>query len=399
MTTSLENDPRWASVNARDGKADGTFWFGVRTTGIFCRPSCSARHPRPENVVFFGSIQEAQNQGFRACSRCKPHQPSLREQHAGMVAEACRMLGSAEAELPLEQLASSAGMSVSHFHRVFHSVMGMTPKHYAAVVRAERIKGKLQSSSTITEAIYDAGYNSNGRFYEESNRILGMTAKAYRKGGSRTSIRFAVAECSLGSILVAQSDRGICAILLGDDPEALTRDLQDRFPQADLVGADPEFEQLVSTVVGFVERPAIGLDLPLDLRGTAFSTTSLAGPARNSGRHNGELFRDCEPAWLTASSARCGAGLWCKFFGCGDSLSPRSTNRRESFRLSMGHRAKAGTAGAGSATGGVALSCCLDDFVQTFLLIWRPFMLSPSGCRPMDVCKLNSYSLFNYFKF
>jgi AraC family transcriptional regulator of adaptative response/methylated-DNA-[protein]-cysteine methyltransferase len=174
-------------------------------------------------------------------------------------------------EMPaLKQLASGAGMSVYHFHRVFKSITGLTPNRYAMANRAKRVRGKLGTSDTVTEAIYDAGYNSNGRFYERSNQVLGMTPSDYRKGGARVHIHFAVGECFLGSILVATSERGVCAILLGDDPDALTHELQDEFPHANLIGGDAEFEQLVAKVVGFVEAPAFGLDLPLDIRGTAF---------------------------------------------------------------------------------------------------------------------------------
>ncbi len=165
---------------------------------------------------------------------------------------------------------ASAGLSTFHLHRVFKAITGLTPKQYAAAHRTRRVKAELGRSNTVTEAIYEAGYNSNGRFYEQSNEVLGMTPTAYRAGGVNTEIRFAIGECSLGSILVAASERGVCAILIGDDPEALARDLQDRFPRAQLIGGDSQFEHLVAKVVGFVEAPALGLDLPLDVRGTAF---------------------------------------------------------------------------------------------------------------------------------
>jgi AraC family transcriptional regulator, regulatory protein of adaptative response / methylated-DNA-[protein]-cysteine methyltransferase len=167
-------------------------------------------------------------------------------------------------------LANHAALSAYHLHRVFKAVTGLTPKAYAAAHRAKRVRAELGRSSTVTEAIYGAGYNSNGRFYEKSNAVLGMTPTNYRAGGANTEIRFAIGECSLGSILVAASERGVCAILMGDDPDELARDLQDRFPRANLIGGDAEFEQLVSKVVGFVEAPGLGLDLPLDVRGTAF---------------------------------------------------------------------------------------------------------------------------------
>ena len=172
--------------------------------------------------------------------------------------------------LSLDQLADHAGLSLYHFHRVFKAITGVTPREYAASHRTKRVRSSLGKSDTVTEAIYDAGYNSNGRFYETSNEVLGMTPSNYRAGGTGAEIRFAVGECSLGSILVAASARGVCAILLGDDPAALARDLQDQFPQARLIGGDARFEQLVSKVVGFVEAPALGFELPLDVRGTAF---------------------------------------------------------------------------------------------------------------------------------
>ena len=267
---ATENDPRWTAVVARDGNADDSFWYSVATTGVYCRPSCAARLPRPENVCFHRTRAEAEKAGFRPCKRCKPDQPSLIEQHAVQVTTACRLIEMSESAPSLETLAASAGMSPFHFHRVFKAITGVTPKQYANAHRGKRVRKELQRGGTVTDAIYDAGYNSNARFYEKSADVLGMTASRYRAGGANTRIRFAVGECSLGSILVAQSDRGICAIALGEDPDALTRDLQDRFANAELIGGDAGFERLVAQVVGFVEAPRIGLDLPLDVRGTAF---------------------------------------------------------------------------------------------------------------------------------
>ena len=263
-------DPRWAAVVTRDPQADGKFFYSVRTTGVYCRPSCAARNARPENVAFHPTAEDAERAGFRPCKRCKPDQPPLAEQQAAQVAELCRLIERAEQAPRLEELADHAGLSVYHLHRVFKAVTGLTPKGYAAAHRAQRVRAELNRSSTVTEAIYGAGYNSNGRFYESSNGVLGMTPTNYRAGGVNTEIRFAVGECSLGSILVAASDRGVCAILMGDDPDALARDLQDRFPRARLIGDDEQFERLVAKVVGCVEAPGLGLDLPLDVRGTAF---------------------------------------------------------------------------------------------------------------------------------
>jgi len=263
-------DPRWAAVVARDPKADGRFYYSVRTTGVYCRPSCASRRARPENVTFHKTPADAEAAGFRPCRRCRPDQPSLLEQHAATVTRACRMI-ERSSELPtLAELAKPSGLSAFHFHRVFKAITGVTPRQYAAAHRADRVRGELSRGRRVTEAMYDAGYGSSSRFYEQSTAVLGMTPTAYRAGGADAKIRFAVGECSLGSILVAQSERGLCAILLGDDADALVRDLQDRFPRAELVGGDAKFERLVARVVGFVEAPGNGLDLPLDVRGTAF---------------------------------------------------------------------------------------------------------------------------------
>ena len=270
LAAATVSDPRWDAVVTRDRHADGRFFYSVKTTGVYCRPSCAARAARPENVEFHVSTQAAERAGFRPCKRCKPDQIPLAEQHAATVAELCRTIENAEQAPTLARLAAHAGLSPFHLHRVFKAATGVTPKQYAAAHRTRRVKVALGRSSTVTEAIYGAGYNSNGRFYEQSNDVLGMTPTAYRSGGANTEIRFAIGECSLGSILVAASERGVCAILIGDDPDALARDLQDRFPRAHLIGGDLQFEQVVARVVGFVEAPALGLDLPLDVRGTAF---------------------------------------------------------------------------------------------------------------------------------
>lgn len=264
------DDDRWAAVVRRDPAADGVFFYSVRSTGVYCRPSCAARLPRRENVRFHPTGAEAEGAGFRPCKRCRPNEAPLATRRASGVAKACRLIEQAD-ELPaLDTLAAAAGMSRFHFHRVFKAITGVTPRAYAADHRARRVRTQLRQSATVTDAIYGAGFNSNARFYATSSQVLGMTPTDFRTGGSGASIRFAVGECSLGSILVAASEKGVCAILLGNDPEALTRDLQDRFPNAEVTGGDAAFERWVAQVVGFVEAPRLGLDLPLDVRGTAF---------------------------------------------------------------------------------------------------------------------------------
>lgn len=270
LAAATEGDPRWATVVARDPSADGKFYYSVKTTGVYCRPSCAARRALPENVTFHTTREDAENAGLRPCKRCKPNQISLVEHYSANVTKVCRLIEESEKMPSLKELANHVGISMFHFHRMFKTITGLTPREYALACRAKRIRYKLGHSETVTEAIYDTGFRSNGRFYESSNEVLGMKPSDYRAGGAGTEIRFAVGECSLGSILVAQSNRGVCAILLGDDPGELTRDLQDRFPRANLIGGDSEFEELVSKVVGLVEAPAVGLDLPLDIRGTAF---------------------------------------------------------------------------------------------------------------------------------
>ncbi len=265
-----DDDARWSAVLRRDAGADGKFYFAVKTTGVYCRPSCASRRPRRENVRFFCSSEEAERAGFRACKRCQPNGPSLAELYAHKVAAACRAIESAEEPPTLNALAKSAGFSRFHFHRVFTRIVGLTPKAYAAAHRAERLRRALPKRRSVTEAIYEAGFNSSGRFYAESSRLLGMRPKQFRQGGPGETIRFAVGECSLGSILVAASARGVCAISLGNDPNRLSRELRERFPHARLTPADRKFERTVARVIGFIETPKLGLDLPLDVRGTAF---------------------------------------------------------------------------------------------------------------------------------
>jgi len=266
----VSDEERWKAVVHRDAKAEGKFYYSVKTTGVYCRPSCAARLALRKNVAFHDSCEEAERAGFRACKRCQPNGLALVEEYAAKVAAACRTMEAEENPPSLEVLAKVAAMSKFHFHRVFTKITGLTPKAYAKAHRADRMREELPRCHTVTEAIYGAGFNSNGRFYAESSRMLGMTPKSFRQGGTGEAIRFAVGECSLGSILVAASEKGVCAISLGNSPDKLVKDLQDSFSKAQLIGGDKQFEQVVAKVVGFVEAPKIGLDLPLDVRGTAF---------------------------------------------------------------------------------------------------------------------------------
>ena len=295
--TKTLSDPRWSAVVARDRRQDARFFYSVKTTGVYCRPSCGSRRANPGNVAFYATAAEAAAAGFRPCKRCRPDQPSLAAQHAATVARACRMIETAEEAPTLAVLAQDSGFSPYHFHRLFKAVAGVTPKEYANAHRTRRVQRSLQAGSTVTEAIFDAGFNSNSRFYEQADAMLGMSPTQFRRRGADEQIRFAVGQSSLGAILVAASAKGVCAITMGDDPHQLVRELQDRFSNATLVGADAEFESLVAQVVGLVEVPGLGSSLPLDVRGTAFqrrvwkalskipagSTVSYAGIARKIG--------------------------------------------------------------------------------------------------------------------
>jgi len=263
------DDARWAAVQRRDAAADGVFYYSVATTGVYCRPSCGARRASRGNVAFHDSIEAAERAGFRACKRCRPGQPSQAERHAEAVERACRLIETAEEIPTLDALADAAGLSRHHFHRLFKGLTGVTPKAYAAARRAERLRDELGRGEAVGRALYEAGYNAASRFYADAPARLGMAPKAFREGGRGADIRFAVGQTSLGAILVAATDKGVCAIQFGDDPDALVRGLQDRFPKAMLVGGDADFERLVATVVGYVEAPQ-ALDLPLDVQGTAF---------------------------------------------------------------------------------------------------------------------------------
>jgi AraC family transcriptional regulator, regulatory protein of adaptative response / methylated-DNA-[protein]-cysteine methyltransferase len=263
-------EDRWKAVIERDRKADGQFYYSVATTGVYCRPSCGARRPRRENVQFHATRAAAEKAGFRPCKRCRPNEPEAADQRVAAIEEACRTLESAEESPDLDKIAEAARMSRFHFQRVFKAVTGITPRAYFAECRMRRVKAELARSRTITEAIYEAGFNSNGRFYANSTQMLGMTPKDFRSGGSRVRIRFAVGESSLGSILVAATEKGLCSILLGDDPESLVREFHERFRSAELIGGDAEFEKWVATAIGFIEDPSQGLNLRLDVRGTAF---------------------------------------------------------------------------------------------------------------------------------
>ncbi len=267
---NTRNDPRWTAVITRDPAVERAFVYAVKTTGIYCRPNCPSRRAKSENVIFYNTSTEAERDGFRPCKRCQPDQRPAATRQATKITELCRFIEHAEQIPTLHELAQQSGLSAYHLHRVFKAMTGLTPKAYAAAHRAQRVQRELARSASVTAAIFDAGYNSSGGFYGKSAQVLGMTPSEYRTGGANVEIRFAIGACSLGAMLVACSVRGVCAILLGDDADYLSRDLRVRFPAARLIAGDNDFEQLIAKIINFIDAPRFGVDLPLDIRGTVF---------------------------------------------------------------------------------------------------------------------------------
>ena len=257
-----DDDQRWAAVLRRDRAMDGQFVTGVLSTGIYCRPSCAARHPKRDNVRFFGSGTEARGFGLRACLRCRPDEVAADE--AG-IAQAIRLIGEAEEPPTLDQLAEAAGYSPYHFHRLFRRATGVTPAAYVRAERAKRAERALKESDSVTEALYDAGYSAPARFYAEVPDRLGMTPSKWRDGGRGETIRWGVAETDLGPLLVAATERGICRVAFEADDTAL----RELFPNA-RIAKGGALDGLLADAVDYVTRPTPRMTLPLDVRGTAF---------------------------------------------------------------------------------------------------------------------------------
>ena len=261
---------RWEAVVARAAEADGQFFYGVSTTGIYCRPVCASRLPNRANVHFFDDALAAEAAGYRPCKRCNPGASEQVDPSVQAIIHACRIIEEAETPPSLEELSGAVGLSKYHFHRLFKKITGVTPKKYASEIRAERVRGELQKETAVTDAIYNAGFESSSRFYETAGASLGMTPREYSRGGAGRSIRYAIVQSYLGWVLIAATAQGICRIDFDDSAEPLRERLQSSFAQADLLSGDAEFEETVNQVLHFLERPQTGLDLPLDIQGTAF---------------------------------------------------------------------------------------------------------------------------------
>ncbi len=267
---TILNDPRWNRIVTRDKTADGQFWYAVATSGVYCRPSCPSRQANPKNVSFYDSLPAAQASGFRACKRCHPDGLSNDTNTHSVIEKACRLIDGAESPPRLADLAAFAHLSPSHFHRVFKAIVGITPAAYAQQRRAERLRAGLSTAASVTAAAYDAGFNNPSPFYATAQQTLGMSPRRYRAGGVAEVLRYAVANCWLGRVLVATSLQGVVAILLGEADEALCDDLYRRFPKATIVAGEADYTALVHQVVSLIDHTVADHPLPLDIRGTAF---------------------------------------------------------------------------------------------------------------------------------
>lgn len=261
---------RWLAVTCRDPQGDDQFVYAVKTTGIYCLPSCPSRTASRQNVVFFNTADLAVAAGYRACKRCKPDRPSQQQDRNALVLQACQAIENSTTSLSLEQLAQQAQISRYHFHRIFKSVTGLTPKAFQQAVQAKRIATSLQSAPSITDAIYDAGFNSAGRFYDSAHTLLGMQPARFREGGRGECIRYEIVSCALGWVIVAATRKGVCAIEFGDEAQTLSVHIRERFHQAQFEEADAEFKRWVAQVIRYLDQPQGVLSLPLDIRGTVF---------------------------------------------------------------------------------------------------------------------------------
>jgi AraC family transcriptional regulator of adaptative response/methylated-DNA-[protein]-cysteine methyltransferase len=306
MSTETHIDPSaaWAAFERRDRSFDGKFVGAVKTTGIYCKPSCPARHPRRENIEFFADGTAARAAGYRACLRCTPDEVG-RDRVA--VAQAIKLIEASEDGLSLDELATMVGYAPHHFHRLFKRATGVTPAAYARGLRAGKAADALTKEDRVTDAIYDAGYSGPSRFYEDAKRRLGMTPSAWARGGAGVTIRWTAAETSLGSLLIAATDRGLCRVSF-DEGEAA---LKVRFPNADIQPGGEALAALARRVVAEVEHPERDQDLPLDVKGTAFQEAvwqALRGIPAGETRSYSELAAIAgNPRAVRAAGTACGA--------------------------------------------------------------------------------------------
>ncbi len=267
----MQDNERWQAFETRDATYDGVFVVAVRSTGIFCRPTCPARRPRRENVVFFDTPDAAAQAGFRACLRCRPTEAHPDTASAEWVRQAARLIEARDGErVTLEELSRAVGVSPHHLQRTFKQIMGVSPRQYAEALRVRRVKSTLRTEETVTMAMYEAGYGSSSRLYERAADRLGMTPRTYKRGGAGMIIDYTVADSPLGRVMVAATPRGVCFVSLGDDDAALERELRHDYPAADIHRDDSGLTDWIAPVLHYLRGEEPRLDLPLDIQGTAF---------------------------------------------------------------------------------------------------------------------------------
>lgn len=307
--TRPADDVCWHAVIDRDKSYNGRFVFAVRSTGVFCRPSCPARRPRRENVTFFDLPRDAEAAGFRACLRCRPLDSGSPEEQAKLVEQACRIIEASPERLSLDALGKEVGVSPFHLQRTFKRLMGISPRQYGEAHRSSRLKKGLQGGDSVTGAMYDAGYGSSSRLYESAHDVLGMTPSRYRRGGEGMKIAYTTLQSRLGRLLVAATERGICAVSLGDSDEQLLFELGGEYPGAEIHRDDPGLGTWASAVLEYVDGTQTSADLPLDLAATAFQHRvweELRTIPYGSTRSYGEIARSIgEPGAARAVAQAC----------------------------------------------------------------------------------------------
>lgn len=268
---TMDEETRWIAITARDASLDGMIFYGVRSTGVYCKPSCPSRRPRREQVVFFDTYGEAESAGFRPCRRCRPRVADERDTQLDIVEQACRLIEASEAGSPsLAELGAELGVSQYHLQRTFKKFVGLTPRQYALAHKVRQFKARIKEGGTVVSAMYDAGYGSNSRLYEKADAELGMTPASYARGGGGAHITYTITECELGRILVAATERGLCAVRLGDSEEELEGTLREEFPEAEISKDTDALGFYVEAILRHLAGERTRLELPLDVRATAF---------------------------------------------------------------------------------------------------------------------------------
>jgi len=271
MNTAIKDDQLWQAVMAKDARFDGQFVFAVSSTGVYCRPSCPSRRAHRERVKFFELPEAAEQAGFRACLRCQPRRARILDPQIELVQRVCRLLNSNENEsLKLPELASQAGVSPFHLQRTFKRVMGISPRQYLAARKIDTFKTLVRKGETVTNSLYESGFNSSSRLYEHAAEELGMTPATYSRGGRGVDISYTIADSPMGRLLVAVTERGVCALRMADSEAELEKDLREEFPNAELKRDDSALRESVQKILNHLEKNEPRLDLPLDIKATAF---------------------------------------------------------------------------------------------------------------------------------